>query len=79
MVVKERVAYVEWVDSCTNRGWREKQEALTSTIRSVGLVVGENSDFITLSTSRSDNGDHVDQISIPKKVIKKIRKFTVRR
>ncbi len=75
MVKEERVVRIDWVDSCSNYGWRPKEDGGVSMIHSVGLLVEEKSDCVMITTSRSEYGNCIDQLSIPKACIKKMKKF----
>ena len=76
-----KLVIVDWIDSCSSRGWVEK-EALQTSIplpcRSVGWVIKEDKECIVLIAHLSDvtddgnfgqgNGD----ITIPRAVIKQV-------
>lgn len=66
-------AYVEWVDSVHTRAtWAKAAEIDTSLsiIKSIGYVVKENKESVTLACSHGD-GDYLGIITIPKVAIKK--------
>lgn len=73
-----RIALIEWVDSSSNSGWHEPGNEDIAHCITVGVVYSENSERITLFTSKSHFGNHCDSISIPKVCIKRIRKLGVR-
>lgn len=63
---QSEIVFIEWIDSMRTEGWNkpEKDDALT--IHSVGLLVGQDSKKVTISTSRCESGNYVDQLTIPK-------------
>lgn len=74
-MTKPVVVYVEWEDSCTTYGWQKPEADETSMIRSVGIQVARTDKAITLSTSQSEGGRFVDQISIPMSCVRKFRRL----
>lgn len=65
------LVYVEWVDSAGQDGWVDRQTALSgsipSRVRSVGIVLHEDDESITLVTGEDTTHDNVDNpITIPK-------------
>lgn len=66
---KPKALYLEWIDSCSVSGWRHEDHDGTSRIRTLGLFVRETPKYVTLTTSTSEHGNHVDMISIPKSCI----------
>ena len=71
------LVYVEWEDSCTVYGWRDPELDGPSKIKSVGHLVTKNNKFMVISTSQSESGRFVDQLTIPRSCIKKIKKVKV--
>ena len=73
---KPKAAYVEWIDSCSNRGWGmfNKDEDRPIVIRSVGILV-YNRDHVTLSTSIDPQGKIADPLSIPRCAIRRIKRI----
>ena len=69
-----KIVYVEWEDSSTTFGWHEEHDDEPLVIQSVGILVREGKKSVTLSTSRAVNGDYVDQITIPRRAIRTMRK-----
>ena len=74
------VRYVEWVDSLGSHGWdslKEAREMRPMAIKSVGFVIAEDADYVTLLQSYDERasgepqGDHVT--SIPTAAITKSR------
>ena len=72
-----KVLYVEWVDSCTSRGWDNLDKSGPVLIRSVGIRVHRDANSLVLSTSKSGSGRYVDQITIPASAIKKVRRVKI--
>lgn len=65
------VVYLEWVDSSGQDGWVKKQQALdTSTpsqCRTVGFVLCEDDESVTLMSTVDDSHGNVDNpLTIPK-------------
>lgn len=76
------ILLVEWIDSCGSSGWRPladiQQEP--SRCQTVGWLVSENKEALTLALNRAENHDNVpfgETICIPKIAIK--RRTTLRR
>jgi len=72
--------YVEWIDSTAIRGWQHGSSmtdkyAEPSKICSIGYLIKETKDFITISTSVSNNGNMMDPLTIPKCAITKKKKI----
>ena len=76
---KLRVAYVEWEDSCSSRGWGEFQKERDGPIiiRSIGIVVHRDKDFIALSTCLDPHGKSTDSMAIPASAIRKVKRVEV--
>lgn len=69
------VVRIEWVDSCSDFGWKTPDaNTHESHIVSVGILVGQDKDKITISNSRSEFGRHLDMLTIPKCAITSMRK-----
>lgn len=76
-----RIVLVEWVDSAFAQGWMNKQlakEHEISRIVSVGILLCENQERITVMQSISNKDDAGDGITIPKCSIKQMRRLKVR-
>lgn len=69
--------YVEWIDSETDDGWgkiKDVSDNLTL-CRTIGYLIKDSSDFVTIAHSWDEENDHVNgTIQIPKVAIKK-KKF----
>lgn len=72
-----RIVYLEWVDSHTVDGWLDKDEVSkdckASKIYSVGYLVEETDEDITITTSYWDD-EIMSPLTIPKSAILKCRK-----
>jgi len=71
-----KMVLVEWVDSAFMQGWMLKEQALThkfSHCTSIGFLVSEDKEQVTIVQSESDKDSVGDGLSIPKCSIKKIR------
>jgi len=74
MKARRFAVYVEWLDSCGDRGWSapdEKEDARQMKIVSIGLLVYETATVLAISTSKNVNNKFMDILAIPKKVITK--------
>lgn len=72
---------VKWVDSAFAHGWTLKETArkhTVSAIVSVGILLHEDREKITIMQSVSDKDDAGDGITIPKCSIKKIWRLKVK-
>ena len=71
-----RVVFLEWLDSCGDRGWNavdQQEDKRQMLISSVGIVVYQSKDVLAISTSRNVNGKFMDILAIPKRVITKMK------
>lgn len=78
--LKARVE-VEWLDSFSNSGWDTlesyKKHGGPALVRSIGYVLEDTSELITLVQSKCNkNGDVADAISIPKGCVLRVAKVT---
>lgn len=69
---------VEWADATGNVGWRplvdvEDQEA--ASCRSIGYLVFQNKERLTLAMTQGLNGDVCGSITIPTPWVKKVRQI----
>ena len=71
----KRVVWVEWVDSQTQHHWQnpssifsEKLECLT-----IGFVVHETDDTISITSTLAETGTVLDTITIPKCAITRMQ------
>lgn len=69
------VVRVWWVDSTTTMGWCLEDVDGPTVIESVGQLVREDEESVVLSTSRSREGRYIDQLTIPRRCIRKMRKL----
>lgn len=74
--MKRKAVYLEWLDSASAPSWNYKDEMQKpQTIVSVGWVVSEDDQAITITTSESSTGHACHSpLSIPKVAIKKRRR-----
>lgn len=74
--MKPKLISINWVDSAVTMGWfyEDYSDLNPSFITTIGFLVKETDDSISVSTSLSEHGRFVDILTIPKAVIKK-RKF----
>ncbi len=77
--VLQRLVSLEWVDSQSTYGWREAEaDDLPCRIKTVGILVSETKKCMTISSSMSAGMRFTDKLTIPKEVIKKITRFSLR-
>lgn len=79
-VRKTKRVYVEWIDSVCIRGWNHEslltdEYAEPSKICSVGFLIKDTKNYVTISTSVSVNGSVTDPLTIPKCAITKIQRL----
>jgi hypothetical protein len=76
----DRMVLVEWRDSCFDEGWKTQKRALrhsTSNCRTIGFLLKNKRDSVTVVESQSDTG-HVDAVmAIPRGCITKITRLKV--
>jgi hypothetical protein len=75
---------IDWVDAAANNGWVTEPELETTTIpctcQSLGFLVKETDESITLALSRTTTKGHApyaDLITIPKVAIKRTKHIPV--
>jgi hypothetical protein len=74
MSTKQRVIYLEWKDATGTQGWYAKGAELhLAHIRSIGWLVNETKNAITITTGIADDGGSMGLQSIPKACIIKRR------
>jgi len=71
-----KVLKISWVDSTFHDGWQQKEivDCSLSTCETVGILIKEDKDSITIAQSESENS-WGDRITIPKCCIKKVREL----
>ena len=74
---KTKKVYVEWTDSFAQKGWQHRNflDNRETKICSIGFLIEERSESITISTSLSTNNSVMDALTIPKRAIFKKRFF----
>lgn len=66
MSLPSKVAIIRWADANTTVGWVSHEDLEgPSLIVSIGFVVKETADAITITTSISGESDYADPLSIP--------------
>lgn len=75
-VRRPKILLVRWIDSHTTHGWHHKEEydARPAKCESIGYLLSETKDSLTLAQSRSRESGGIpwaDFITIPKVSIKK--------
>ncbi len=79
MMKNLRVVKITWLDSATDPGWRNPLGGCGHVkIQSVGILVGKNKDGVTISSSLSSAGHYMDQLSIPRTCIKKMKEYKIK-
>jgi hypothetical protein len=73
------IAFVEWIDANSTHGWRSLNEAGTARIKSVGILVNNKKDYVTLSAAMSEDIKFSDMLTIPRAGIKKFQKLRIER
>ena len=67
-----KVAYVHWVDACSQDAWQNISSIVPVSLDTYtfGYVVAEDKDTITIASTINDAGDACCIIHVPKKWIK---------
>ncbi len=76
MELTSRPVYVEWLDSSTSTGWRDPDSDHDLGCISLGFLVKECDESVTIAHSVAAIGHVCDQITIPKAAITLIREIT---
>ncbi len=72
----KRCVWIEWVDSTYQHGWGDSVPGV-SVIKTLGFVIHETSDYITISAHWDEGNDnHHSPMSIPKAAIVDIWEVT---
>jgi hypothetical protein len=77
------VVLIEWVDSCSSSGWRRMSDIpagwfCASRCETVGFLIDENDDSVTLALSRGvceTTSDFTETMTIPKVAITRRRQL----
>jgi len=79
MKLKLKIIYLEWIDAKSTYGWHPISELSKEPflVVTAGLLVCEDAEFITVSTSYAPNADWADPITIPKRCITKRKTLMV--
>ena len=77
---KYQLVEVEWMDSCTDRGWHSREEYLKTIAvdrcRTAGYLLKSSRTSLTVVQSQSDlTGNLTDSITIPRSAVKSVRKL----
>ena len=72
---KFKLVKIKWEDSFCSPGWDAAQKDERFIIHSFGLLVHEGKNSVTISTSRSQRGRYMDQLTIPRSAIRKMEKW----
>lgn len=76
MMRKFQLVRVRWLDSASHLGWQSHAEDHeVSTVESIGWLVKESKEQLTITHSFSDNRDVMDALSIPRGCILKVMKL----
>lgn len=65
---------IEWIDSCGTNGWtaKERSDLKFMSIKSVGFIIHEDDDSVTIASSYNPNVCH-SPITIPRAAITKMK------
>ena len=72
-----KVAIIEWADAASARGWATEKAATEedsglSLVISIGILVAQDKQSVSISTSLDQGGKFVDILSIPRAGISRI-------
>ena len=74
-----KMVLVEWNDAFSDGGWRSPVDDLpVSNCITIGLLMYDNPEKVTIVQSKSDSGSYTDRISIPRGCIKRIRYLRIK-
>jgi len=73
------VLEVIWVDAACERGWGADPEGTTYRVCTVGVLTSVTKKQICLALQFSETGNHSDVMTIPRGMIREIRKIGVTR
>jgi hypothetical protein len=68
----ERLVIVEWTDSASSATWSDKRELEPSVCVSVGWLLADGDDAITVAASYTNTGAWGDHTAIPRSVVRRI-------
>lgn len=63
--------YLEWLDSAATRGWQPRDSSGLLPIRSLGWLVEDTKEYVTITTSVSQER-YMDQLTIPRRAVLKL-------
>ena len=71
----DKIVALEWEDHCTTQGWNSKDniDGLPIRIKSIGYIIKETPQTITISTAISSTGGSPEPMTILKSCIQKRR------
>lgn len=69
MELDSRPIYVEWIDSSTRHGWQEPKTDWDLRCWTLGFLVSESDESVTVSSTVEAGGNVCDQITIPRAAI----------
>jgi hypothetical protein len=77
-IQKPKTIYLEWMDACSASGWQNfSVDSSPVPLFTVGFLIKEEKDYITLSTTTDKMGQFNGYMTVPKAWIKKRRNVKV--
>ena len=73
--MNKRMVKVEWLDSCVDNGWKSEHEVIENTVshcESVGYLLKKDKTQVSIIQNVSDTGNVSEQMSIPRRCVKRI-------
>jgi len=71
------LVYIKWEDSARSEGWRDSTNKTICICETVGLCLHQDKNLVTVTSSVSDDGFFICQLTIPRKSIVEMRELNV--
>jgi hypothetical protein len=76
------IVEVDWIDSCSVRGWQRSdfrhEDTLPLPIKTVGYLLRSDKTCVTVIQSVSAEGAKAESLTIPRSCVKKVRELRSR-
>lgn len=75
---KHPKVYVEWFDAFSDMGWKSPSEIDSHLVCiTIGFLVKEDKDGITISCTINNNGEFTDPLTIPRGMIRRRKSIKI--
>ena len=68
---------IDWKDAASSGGWRYPEDTGLMKVKTIGWLLAQDKDTVTISTCASDGGKFLDALTIPRKSISKMKRIRV--